>query len=124
MPVPALYNETRERFPELTAKADREHIKYWGELDPEFAYSWFESLATALNAEMSRKVPARNYAGIFRHISSAYGNGDSEVQNCIDVAFTENLFWQVKGEKAGPYWELLPSNLKELYVGFHGKIPL
>ncbi len=62
MPVLAFYNETRERFPELTAKADWEHIKYWGELDQEFAYSWFESLAKALNEEMSRNIPAKKYA--------------------------------------------------------------
>jgi hypothetical protein len=73
---------------------------------------------------MSRNVLAKKYAGIFRHISAAYGNGDAEVKNCIDVAFTENLFWQVKEEEAEPYWALLPSNLKELYVGFHGKNPL
>ncbi len=124
MPVLALYNETRERFPELTAKADREHVKNWGELDPEFACSWFESLAKALNVEMSRKIPARKYAGIFRHLSSAYTNGDFEVRNCIDVSFTENLFWQIEEEKAELYWSLLPSNLKELYVAFHGKVPL
>ncbi len=112
MPLIALYNETRELFPELTAKADREHVRYWDELDPESAYSWFESLAKTLNVEMSRNVPAKKYAGIFRHLSSAYGNGDFEVRNCIDVSFIENLFWQVKEQNAEPYWELLPPNLQ------------
>ncbi|WP_459874025.1 DUF7674 family protein [Endothiovibrio diazotrophicus] len=48
----------------------------------------------------------------------------AEVRNCIDVAFTENLFWQVKEENATPHWELLPSNLRDLHVGFHGRTPL
>ena len=34
------YNETRQKFPEVTEKADKEHIRLWGEVDPKFAYSW------------------------------------------------------------------------------------
>lgn len=124
MPVLDLYYETREKFPEITEKADREHIRNWGDIDPEFAYSWFESLANALNKEMSREISPQNYLGVFWYLSASFCNGDKEVRNCIDVAFTENLFWRVTVVQAEPYWELLPSNLKDLYVNFHYRTPL
>ncbi len=124
MPVLDFYYKTREKYPAITEKADREHIRNWHSLDLEFAYSWFESLANALNKEMSRGVAPKKYAGLFRHMSASFNNGDEEVRNCIDVAFTENLFWQVTSERAESYWELLPSNLKELYVNFHHQNPL
>ena len=39
------YDAFRDQFPEITIKADKEHIKYWGELDRNFSPPWFESLA-------------------------------------------------------------------------------
>jgi len=124
MSVLDFYNNTRAKFPELTKKADKKHIEMWGEIDPEFAYSWFESLANALNEEMFKDVEALKYKELFSYISSNFNTGDKEVKNCIDVSFTENLFWKVPSLKAEPYWEVFPLNLKELYVNFHGKEPL
>ena len=124
MPVLEFYYETRKKFPVITEKADREHIRNWGDLDPEFAYSWFESLASVLNKEMRREVSPDKYSGVFKYMSTSFNNGDKEVRNCIDAAFTENLFWQVAADKAEPYWKLLPDNLKELYVNFHHKKPV
>lgn len=98
-----LYNAVRSTFPEITAKADREHIRYWGELDSEFAYSWFQSLANTLNAEMCKGTNHENYSGLFIFISNNLENCTKEIHTCIDVSFTENLFWQVPGEKAAPY---------------------
>ena len=47
MSVLDLYNECRGKFPEIAEIADVEHIRIWGEVDPEFAHLWFESLASA-----------------------------------------------------------------------------
>ncbi|RCU51625.1 hypothetical protein DU002_03910 [Corallincola holothuriorum] len=124
MPVIELYNEFRNRFPEITTKADRVHIKYWGDLNPEFAYSWFESLANTINNEMAKCISASKYAGVFRYICVQWKTGDEEIKNCIDVAFTENLFYQIKPEKIEPYWKILPREIKSLYVNFHGHHPL
>ena len=119
-----LYNSVRSNFPDIAAKADREHIRYWGELDPEFAYSWFQSLANALNVEMRKGTSYENYSKLFTFISNSLVNCTKEIYICIDVSFTENLFWQVPGEKAAPYWQALPEPIKELYLGFHRRAPL
>lgn len=124
MGVLELYDRTRSRFPEITEKADREHIRLWDQVDPESAYSWFESLANALNSEMLQGIPAEDYRGLFEFISSEFTVGSDEVRDCIDVSFTENLFWRVPAECAKPYWANFPRNLRELYVRFHGKAPL
>ncbi|MFV9657321.1 hypothetical protein ACNFCK_20740 [Pseudomonas sp. NY15366] len=119
-----LYNCVRSNFPEITAKADREHIRLWSELDPEFAYSWFGSLANALNSEMCKGTNHGSHSELFIFISNSLENCTKEIHKCIDVSFTENLFWQVPSEKAAPYWHALPEPLKELYLGFHRRAPL
>ncbi len=124
MSVLEFYNVTRDKYPDVTEKADKEHVRIWGDLDPEFAYSWFESLANALNKEMTEGVDPEKYRDLLEFISAQFQTGDEEVKNCIDVAFTENLFWEVPSIKAKAYWELLPENLKELYVNFHWREPL
>ncbi|RDH41181.1 DUF7674 family protein [Zooshikella ganghwensis] len=123
MPILDMYNQFRETFPDLTEKTDKEHIRRWSEVDPDFAYSWFESLANALNNEMNKKISVSKYSEVFEFIRSHFMNGNKEARNCIDVAFTENLFWQVKPENAKPYWDALPNVLKELYVDFHNRKP-
>ncbi|MDF3197029.1 hypothetical protein [Pseudomonas sp. 1928-m] len=119
-----LYNVVRDRYPEITEAADRVHVKMWGELDPEFAYSWFESLANALNGDMNKGINASNHMKLFSFFNQALQGCSPEIKNCIDVAFVENLFWQVPSAKAEPYWAKLPASLKELYMGFHNRAPL
>jgi len=123
MGVLGFYNVIRDKYPGVTEIADKEHIQIWGDVDPEFAYSWFESLANALNKEMTEGVDAEKYKGLLNFISAHFQAEDEEVKNCIDVAFTENLFWQVPAVKAEVYWKILPDNLKELYVNFHRGVP-
>lgn len=117
------YSETRARFPEITSKADQEQDRLLGDVSPDFAYLWFESLANALNAEMVRGLSYSVYAELVDFISRQYSVGSKEVKGCIDVAFTENLFWRVPADKARPFWDGLPDNLKNLYVAFHGHGP-
>jgi len=123
MPVQEMYNDFRERFPEITKLADEEHILDWDEIRPEYAFTWFESLAKTLNREMAREEPVSTYLPVFEYFRSKFLTGDDEEKKCIEVSFVENLFWQIKSEKAEPYWQALPSVLKELYVKFHGCVP-
>jgi len=118
-----LRDAVKSRFPVIAAQADVMHIKQWDSLDPQFAYSWFESLAKALNAEMLVSVDYKTHAPLFNFISTLLSACSKEVFTCIDVAFVENLFWQVSGAKAMFYWQDLPDPLKELYIGFHGRPP-
>ena len=124
MSVLEFYNLTRERFADITQIADKEHIKIWDDIDPDFAYSWFESLAKALNKEIISGADSGKYKELFNFINSNYLAGNEQVKNCIDVAFTENLFWQISPSKVLPYWNILPPELQALYVKFHGCKPL
>lgn len=123
--VEQLYCEFRDSFPDISAKADRNYAKYWSEKPSiKGAYSWLQSLANALNAEMAREVSYSVHEPLFVFINKVLANCSEEVFKCIDVSFVENLFWQVSKTKAEPYWNPMPSRLKELYVGFHGTPPL
>jgi hypothetical protein len=119
-----LRDAVKGEFPEIAAQADIVHIKQWDSLDPQFAYSWFESLAKALNAEMLSAVGYKTHASLFNFINTVLSACSKEVFTCIDVALVENLFWRVPSASAAPYWHGLPSPLKKLYIGFHGRTPL
>ncbi len=123
-PVLAMYEECRRQFPELTQKVDKEHIKQWDEVDPAFAYSWFESLANTINREMHDQINAKHYLPLFNYFRTQFLFGEDTVKNCIDVCFCENLFWQVPADKAQPYWRVFPDVLKQLYTNFHNRTPL
>lgn len=118
-----LFNAIRGEFPSIYEQADEFHVRLFGDVDPEFAYSWFESLANALNAEMSREAEARIHAPLFNYVSSLFATASPSVRNCIDVAFVENLFWQIPHVKCAPYWRQLPSPLQRLYLDFHHREP-
>lgn len=110
---------------DISQRADRDYNNYWNRLvQMEFSpYSWFESLARAINSDMVKKEPAERHAKLFQAVSREFCVGQETVRNAIDVAFVENLFWQVPADCAKKYWATLPENLKELYVGFHGRTP-
>lgn len=116
----------KEKYPAISAKADAEYVRLLGDFtDSEYySHSWFEALANALNKEMGREVPAASYEELLAVISSSFESGDEAVQKCIDVAFVENLFWQVSRVKCQTYWAVLPENLKDLYLDFHHRSPL
>lgn len=118
-------SELKARFPEVGKLADLEYQKRWPEYDDDFySYTWFEALANALNSEMQKNVEPERYSDLFEFIRSSYMTGSKDVKKTIDVAFVENLFWQISSKKAKPYWEELPDILKDLYFDFHRRRPL
>jgi hypothetical protein len=116
----------KEQFPTISAKADIEYVRQWGSFTGSeyYSYSWFEALANAINSEMRKGVEASQFKDLLSDISRNFETGDEDVKKCIDVAFVENLFWQVGPQKARPYWEMLSDVLKRLYVDFHARPPL
>lgn len=123
MSLDQLKAQVHEKFPPIAAAADRRHEAHWGSLPPEGAYSWFESLADALNDEMRALKPPAIHLPLMRHLEGALDSSE-EVFRCIDVAFVENLFWQVGGERAAPYWASMPDRLKRLFLEFHTHPPV
>jgi len=116
----------KARYPVISAKADAEYQRLWDDFEGEhYSYSWFEALANALNKEMNKKVSVTEHQELLAVIGSSFESGDEAIRQCIDVAFVENLFWQVTPlEFMTAYWSALPENLKELYIAFHGRGPL
>jgi len=118
-----LYRHVREAYPSITKSADRIHLYVWDELSPELAHSWFESLANALNQEMRAGVAYETHKALFEFLSKSLSGASDDIYGCIDVAFVENLFWQVPSQEAAPYWQPLPEPLKHLYLEFHRREP-
>lgn len=121
--VAELYSEVRRRFPTIAGAADRDYIRLYGQLEPEHPYSWFGSLANALNDEMRRGIAFDVHRPLFLFMDGAASAASDEVHQCIDVSFVENLFWSVPREQSSPYWRNLPPRLQKLYVDFHRHEP-
>jgi hypothetical protein len=120
------FRDARSKFPALAEKADSHHVKYWGEppTEAQDSYSWFESVSRALNAEMKGEAYLKEARRFFVYVETVFCTAGDEVKKCVDVAFVENLFWQVSPEKAAPYWQQFPKVLQELYFDFHRRTPL
>lgn len=119
-----LFSTVRQRFPDISARADGLHERLWGKPTEESAYVWFESLANALNLEMASQVDPKVHKALLEFLDATLTEGADDLRNCLDVGFMENLFWQVASPKARPYWEVTPMRLRGLYVAFHGRTPL
>ena len=119
-----LYVATREQFPELAARVDQLHARRWNELAAESTHVWFESLADTINVDMKAQVPFQQHQLLFMTMADAFEQGSREVKSCIDVSFTENLFWNVPPDKVEQYWSPLPQRLRDLYVAFHQRAPV
>lgn len=124
MDILELFDTTRERFPAIAREADALHLRLWDEVDPETPFLWFESLAGALNEAMLSGAEAERFDALFGYLADAFDEGDDEIRSCIDASFVENLFWEVPGARAEPFWRRLPENLRGVYMAFHGGAPL
>ena len=121
-PIVQFYRETRDRFPTILAETDKVHLQTW-DMDDEWAYMWFHSLADMLNANMRKNARLEDAGAVFDYMRDQFRIGCGEVRHCIDVAFVENLYWEVSPDRARPYWVRMPDLLKKLYLGFHSKPP-
>lgn len=124
MDLSQAYAEVRARFPAIAEAADREHIRIWGDVTADTTYSWFESLAKALNHEVEQEVAVQKHIPLLKFFAGMLGDATDELRDCIDVSFVENLFFQISSKKVEPYWQALPDQLKQFYVKFHRCTPL
>jgi hypothetical protein len=72
---------------------------------------------------MSRGIDAKAHDALLAFLVREL-DSSAEVFKCLDVAFVENLFWQVPARKCEPYWERLPARFKALHLAFHGRSPV
>jgi hypothetical protein len=122
--VVALHLSIRKGYKEISAKADTFHLRRYNSLDDGLEYLWFESLADAINDSMLTKQPSAYFLKLCQSLEQAYKYGDPAVKTCIDVAFVENLFWEVPIREAKPYWAVFPRTFQTLYTDFFGRPPI
>ncbi|MFL4470341.1 hypothetical protein ACERZ8_10815 [Tateyamaria armeniaca] len=123
MSVLEMYHDFRKRFPEMTQVTDARHIKVWDSVDDETAFSWFESLAGAINDQMGAAKKGTDLTSVFSFFERELQGSDMEVKNCIDVSFVENLFWEVQPISAAKAWDAMPNSMRQMYLSFHGQPP-
>lgn len=123
MSVLEMYYDFRRRFPEMTQAADKRHVKIWGSIDDETAYSWFESLAGAVNDQMEGAQKDTDLLSVFSFFDKQLQGSDTEVKNCIDVSLVENLFWEVRPSSAAYAWNAMPKSMQQMFLKFHGQPP-
>jgi len=120
--VKDLYLAIRKAFPVCVHQADIDHERKGFEEDDEAYSLWFESFACATNDAMNSSEN-NEVADIFVLVSNFYENSGPSVKKCLDSSYVENLFWKCSKEDINNYWDLLPNNLKSLYISFHGGKP-
>lgn len=116
--------EIKTKFPVISGKAEKLYRHFWGDIDSElYSYTWFESLANAINSEMNKGTSPKEYRELFLVIGNAFIHGNYDVKKAIDVAFVENLFFGVSSSASELYWNSLPEVIKRLYFDFHKRKP-
>ena len=116
--------EIKSKFPVISTKAEKLYRHFWRDIGSElYSYTWFESLANAINGEMNKGVNPKEYENFFLVIANAFIHGDDDVKKAIDVAFVENLFFGVSSNASELYWNSLPEVIKNLYFNFHRRRP-
>ena len=60
----------------------------------------------------------------FTLFSALVAGADEATTRCIDVAYVESLMWDIKEDKLKRKgWQLMPANLRNLYVAVWGELP-
>ncbi|AXR00621.1 hypothetical protein D0N37_21840 [Pseudoalteromonas piscicida] len=62
-------------------------------------------------------------AAYLDYINNKLTNASPPLRNFIDAYYVEHLFWRATQRGIDLGWPLLPTNLKALYLDFHGNIP-
>lgn len=123
MSVLEMYHDFRRRFPEMAQAADTRHANIWDSVDDETVHSWFESLADAINDQISAAEKDTDLHSVFSFFDKQLQSSNIEVKNCIDVSFVENLFWEVLPSAAANAWDAMPNSMQQMYLKFHGQPP-
>lgn len=57
-------------------------------------------------------------------MSEKFNTANRVEREYIDTYYVEHLFWQATDSGIRTGWPLMPENLAQLYIAFHGKSPL
>jgi len=120
-----LVEAIRAAFPEDAAWVDKQ-VQAQGFERTEASYIWVERFSQCTTNYL--KAPDQSKAGshlglISALLGIAQRTNDSAMVRCIDVAYSENLMFDMNEERKKQCWPLIPQNLKTLYVDMWGGMP-
>lgn len=104
------------RFPE-EAKTTDAQLEFY---DADAYETWLERFCDTTNTAMAQRDEQR-VAAHLAFMSQQLEHGDDEVHRAIDVAYTENLMWNLDTDAKRWAWARIPANLKRLYVEMWGE---
>lgn len=104
------------RFPQ-EAEASDARMEFF---DEDAYETWLERFCDTTNAAMARRDEVR----VDEHlsfVSQQLAKGDEEMRQALDVAYVENLMWNLDTDAKRWAWPRIPSNLKKLYIDMWGE---
>jgi hypothetical protein len=111
----------RQRFPEESKRTDQWQMdRGWEKLElDEAPHLWVEAFADR-TTEAAR---AANWSAVKDHtefMAAEYRNGSDPVKNLVDVAYAENLMWNLEDSDRVEAWPYVDKVVQELYERMWG----
>jgi hypothetical protein len=113
-----LIGRIRARFPSESAKTDEWVIARFGSLE-DMPHVWVEAFAD----RTSDAIRARDARLVMEHtefLSAQYRHGSEHVRQLVDVAYAENLMWNMDGASKVWAWSHISPTVKDLYEQMWG----
>ncbi len=104
------------QFPAEAAVVDAEMAHY----DDDAYESWLERFCDTTNDAMARRDESLVDAHL-SFLSRQLAETDEEGRTAIDVAYAENLMWNLDVEGKRWAWPRIPANLQQLYIDIWGE---
>ncbi len=114
--VAKIKREIAARFPEDAGVVDAQ-MEYF---DDDAYETWIERFCDTTNAAMAKRDEPLVQAHL-SFLSQQLAETDEEGRQAIDVAYTENLMWNLDAEAKRWAWPRIPANLQQLYVEMWGE---
>jgi hypothetical protein len=118
----ACVKEIRARFKEEAERTDQWMLERSCDLDDldEMTFLWMEAFADRTNDAM-RAHDFERVKAHTEHLAGQYRSGSAAVKNLIDVAYAENLMWDVKGKNRKLAWPHIGKDMQNLYIAIWGQ---
>lgn len=116
--VLALAKAAIDRFPdEARLASERLANRHY---EPDAWHSWLEEFSQ-ITTEAIRRRDEEQARAHLAFMSERLSTADEDVREVIDVAYTENLLWDLNAAQKKWGWTLMPENLRALYRAMWGE---
>ena len=113
--IQALLDDFGRRFPAI--------LERWRGVDDVMTTSRMEAFAALTTVDLGKDDP-RDGAAQLAYMSARLRSASAKEREYIDAYYVEALFFEASDRAIERGWPLVPANLKQLYIAFHGGPPL